>query len=307
MSVLNDQKQHNNDNTSNTIVFISHSHFDKDVAEMLKEYLVATGVPNERIFCSSLPGNDVDSNISRDIKQKLGKSVVNIILLSRNYYDSVYCLNEEGVIWYLEDKAEIIVIGLPEINSEDMVGFINNNRILRRLDSDTDIAHINDIIQKTLGNQSTKASILIAETQKLKERYRQYLLKRERPEKGKNIVSVDVSKESPIELLSEVVLLYAAASDGTIIVDKTHAGASFVVGGKYNMNSSNEPREIAKWDAVIRCLEEEQLITLEKAQKTFQMYNVSYQGFSKAESFKELNHITICNNPQETIREFMEN
>ena len=35
-------------------IFISHRSTDKDVADMLKDFLVATGIPNDKIFCSSL-------------------------------------------------------------------------------------------------------------------------------------------------------------------------------------------------------------------------------------------------------------
>lgn len=29
------------------------------VADMIKDFLVSTGIPNDKVFCSSLPGNDV--------------------------------------------------------------------------------------------------------------------------------------------------------------------------------------------------------------------------------------------------------
>ena len=41
-------------------IFISHRRSDEQVAEMIKDFLVATGIPNSYVFCSSLPGNDVN-------------------------------------------------------------------------------------------------------------------------------------------------------------------------------------------------------------------------------------------------------
>ena len=56
--------------TMTPIIFISHRSTDAEIADMLKDYLVTTGIPNDYIFCSSLPGNDVSSVISREVKQK---------------------------------------------------------------------------------------------------------------------------------------------------------------------------------------------------------------------------------------------
>lgn len=49
------------------IIFISHRSTDAEVADILKDYLVTTGIPNDYVFCSSLPGNDVNSVISREV------------------------------------------------------------------------------------------------------------------------------------------------------------------------------------------------------------------------------------------------
>lgn len=41
-------------------IFISHRTTDKEVADMLLDFLSGTGIPRENIFCSSLPGNDIN-------------------------------------------------------------------------------------------------------------------------------------------------------------------------------------------------------------------------------------------------------
>ena len=116
------------------IIFISHRSIDAEIADMLKDYLVATGIPNNYIFCSSLPGNDVNSVISREIKEKIANSSVNIAILSSSYYESAYCTNEEGIIWLQDPEIPAVVIGLPEINHTNMHGFLNGDYKLRRLD-----------------------------------------------------------------------------------------------------------------------------------------------------------------------------
>lgn len=42
------------------------------------------------------------------------------------YYESAFCLNEAGVIWYLDD-ALALPIGLPEVDHTSMIGFLNSD------------------------------------------------------------------------------------------------------------------------------------------------------------------------------------
>ena len=70
-------------------VFVSHRSTDKDVADMLKDFLVTSGIPNDKIFCSSLPGNDIKFRISSEVKKRLQNSIVNILILSKDYYASL--------------------------------------------------------------------------------------------------------------------------------------------------------------------------------------------------------------------------
>lgn len=158
------------------IVFISHRSVDKDVADMLLDFFSNTGIPKEAVFCSSLPGNDVNEKISKEIRDALKNSVINIVILSKDYYRSVYCLNEAGIIWY-EDRP-VIIIALPEIDSNNMIGFLNNEYKLRRLNCDTDVSHIYDTVVESMGLASARASIFTNESNKLRGRYEEYLKKR---------------------------------------------------------------------------------------------------------------------------------
>ena len=121
-----------------SIIFISHRSTDKKNADMLVDFFVGTGISKDTVFCSSLPGNDINEKISDEVKTALKNSAINIAILSQDYYQSAYCLNEAGVLWY--EDVPVIPIALPEINSNNMYGFLNNEYKLRRLDSDTDIS-----------------------------------------------------------------------------------------------------------------------------------------------------------------------
>lgn len=159
-------------------IFISHRSTDKAVAEMIMNFLVCIGVPQNSIFCSSLPGNDVKQKISAEIKEALQNSVINIVILSQDYYQSAYCLNEAGILWYRDD-VKLISIALPEITSDNMLGFLNNEYKLRRLDSNTDISGICDAIKDVISLPQLQVEVVTFEINKLIKRYNDFLKTRE--------------------------------------------------------------------------------------------------------------------------------
>lgn len=172
------------------VIFISHRSIDKAVADILVDFLAATGIPKTAFFCSSLPGNDINEKITAEVKAALKNSVLNIAILSRDYYQSAYCLNEAGVLWYRED-VPVIPIALPEIDSKNMYGFLNSEYKLRRLDYDTDISYIYDAVSEVVSALPCRASVIFYESQKLKERYSAHLGSREEPEAASSPIDVD--------------------------------------------------------------------------------------------------------------------
>ena len=172
-------------------IFISHRSTDKVVADMLTDFFSNTGIPRDSVFCSSLPGNDVNEKISEEIKDALKFSAVNIAILSRDYYTSTYCLNEAGVLWFLD--VPVIPIALPEISTDNMHGFLNHEYKLRRLDSDDDIAYIYDTVSEKTNAAQSKHSIVTSETSKLKTRYAAFLVSRAEKQPGQHHLSTQNS------------------------------------------------------------------------------------------------------------------
>lgn len=158
-------------------IFISHRYTDRKIAIMLLDFLTGTGIPKDAVFCSSIPGNDVRENIPDEVKEALKNSVVNIAILSQDYYKSTYCLNEAGIFWYQD--VQVILIALPEIKPDNMYGFLDNNHKLYRLDCDTDISSIYDIISDKISFPHTKITIITHETNKLKQKYEEFIKNRE--------------------------------------------------------------------------------------------------------------------------------
>ena len=199
------------------IIFISHRTIDGPVADMLRDFLVGAGIPNECIFCSSLPGNDVKYNISREVKEKILHSTVNVAILSDEYYESAYCVNEAGIIW-LHDQTPAIVIGLPEITPSNMQGFLNNDYKLRRLDNFNDISEIYDTVQGRISATKVSYSVLTAASQKLVERYTEYLEKRVASKQAQSHASVSIDE---ITTDDERVVLYYILDKKVRCVRKT--------------------------------------------------------------------------------------
>ncbi len=163
------------------VIFISHRTEDAEVADMIRDYFVATGIPNEYVFCSSLPGNDVKTVISREVKGKIQNSAVNIAILSRGYYQSAYCLNEAGIFWLHDAKTPVVAIGLPEITHTNMHGFVNSDYKLRRLDNENDISDIYDTVRNAVKTNQVSMAVCTAAGQKLRQRYANFLENRKEP------------------------------------------------------------------------------------------------------------------------------
>lgn len=182
---------------------------------MLLDFLIGTGISRNAIFCSSLPGNDINEKISGEVKAALKNSEVNVAILSRDYYQSAYCLNEAGIMWYQEDVPAILV-ALPEINSNNMYGFLSNEYKLRFLDCDNDISYLYDKVCEAVSVPQARISIVTYETQKLKARYRKFLESR----------TEAINEQPATDVLSEIttdderIVLYYILSNNTRRVEK---------------------------------------------------------------------------------------
>lgn len=110
-------------------IFLSHSSKDAKIAEAFKTYLFNIGVDidNDLYFTSNNDtGIALGNDVLTDIHNELTNAKIVILLLSKNYYSSAYCMNEMGATWIL-NKAFIPFI-LPEIENQTMVGVIGNNK-----------------------------------------------------------------------------------------------------------------------------------------------------------------------------------
>lgn len=232
-------KEEGKKSAMNPIIFISHRTTDAKVADMLKDYLVATGIPNDYIFCSSLPGNDVNSVISREVKEKITNSSVNIAILSKNYYESAYCLNEAGIIWLQDPNTPAIVIGLPEINHTNMFGFLNSDFKLRRLDNANDISAIYDTVRSAVRATPVSFSVATAAGHKLSDRYAEYLKSKVEPTVPEVQLATSTALMENITTDDERVVLYYILTKRIRRVKKSDICAWMAENEIYNINVEN--------------------------------------------------------------------
>ena len=281
-------------------VFISHRSVDKDIVDILKDFLVSTGIPNEKIFCSSLPGNDIVFRISTEVKRKLQQSIVNILILSKDYYESAYCLNEAGIAWYLEDEVCSIAVCLPEIDNNNMKGFFSGENKVRRLDNENDVAAIYDIIRKKLNVPGADFGVVTRERQKLARRYAQCIEERTKSKisEENDEEALDIGRHDnfsgppfvyqPIQLYASIMLFLTAEDDGIIIASRTMGGTKYLVGGN-SLNKSGDPRELAKWEDAL-----EQLLQAGYVKQTGtkgDIFRVTNKGYMIADAFKNDNQL----------------
>ena len=280
------------------IIFISHRSVDAPIADMIKDFLVNCGTPNNKVFCSSLPGNDVDERIEPEVKEALKRSIINILVLSKSYYESAYCLNEAGIAWYL-DEVVAIPFGLPEIDHKNMVGFLNEDYKLRRLDNDTDVSYLIDKVQEKLNVSSVKHAIITQETRKLIEKYNDFISNRIIDE---NVLEDESTTKVTIETDECLLLVYAAGPDGKLIVEGsiTRSGVSVLANG-FDFAEADTPYECARWKGAVNKLEECGLI--ENPKLDGKVYLVTKKGFDTAKKIKEQVDIDISKNPKSYLEE----
>lgn len=111
-------------------VFISHSSKDEEFVIKLVQFFEILGVKHNNIFCSSIEGQGVKhgNKIEEAVRNEIIEDKVLIYVISKNFLESNYCLNELGAGWVLSDsrtqRKDLFPIKLPDISFDDIKGFI---------------------------------------------------------------------------------------------------------------------------------------------------------------------------------------
>jgi len=111
------------------LVFISHRGSQVDFVTALVNLLNNCGFTKENLFCSSVPGFNID--LDEDIIETLRKKFVNydiyvVYVFSTDFFDSAYCLNEMGAAWVLQVGYSIIVT--TDMDESKIDGVVSKTR-----------------------------------------------------------------------------------------------------------------------------------------------------------------------------------
>ena len=98
-------------------------------------------------------------------------------------------------------------------------------------------------------------------------------------------------------------LMYAAASDGKIIVLPSLGNTSYQV-GEHNMERSQDPRELAVWDDAVGQLQAKGYI--KRIGKKDRIFQVTAEGYNIADEFRETNDLDPSKEPAEVLLQFDE-
>lgn len=119
-------------------IFISHSSKNKNYGDLIVELLRNLGInDNEIIFTSNVAyGIPVGQNIFHWLKSQIEEKPFVIYLLSKEYYNSIACLNEMGAAWIIENDHAAIFTPDFDLSSKEFqsgaldpreIGFYINN------------------------------------------------------------------------------------------------------------------------------------------------------------------------------------
>jgi hypothetical protein len=231
----------NDMNQKRTKIFISHSSKDQSYVSRIVDFLENIGLRSEQLFCSSVPGYNIPLN--EDIFDYLKKQFQDfnlhvIFILSKNYYESVACMNEMGAAWVLQNKYTTVL--LPGFDFHEIKGSINPRQIALKLDSDKiEIKEKLDQLKDVLINEFGLEPLQGVRWESKRDSFISSILESTHPS---TIIGPDAQK-----------LLQAAcnADEGTIIMTKTLSGTDIQV-ENHNFITSQDRREIAKWENVVR-------------------------------------------------------
>ena len=142
-------------------IFISHAVADKELADVISD-LFSTGMginAENDIFCTSLEGQSIPSgkNFVQYIKDEIKGCKVIILLLTKNYFASHFCLAELGASWVIaeqcthknEEEVIVIPIVVSPVSRNELNSVLTGIQA-RKIEDSSDWSEIGDEIKQAL-------------------------------------------------------------------------------------------------------------------------------------------------------------
>lgn len=222
-------------------VFISHCSKDKDYVLSLVELLEDIGLSQGQIFCSSVPGYGIPlgEDIYDYLKKQFDDHTLHVFfVLSDNYYQSVACMNEMGAAWILQTKYTTIL--LPNFEFREIQGAINPQKIGLKLDSEeTDVKEKLGQLKDVLVQEFDLSDLPGVRWERKRDAF---------------ISSVTADKEkAALKISGEALKLLQAACDAKdgMIMKSADLSGTYVIANSINFITSQERREVAKWESAL--------------------------------------------------------
>lgn len=121
-------------------IFISHSSNDIEYVRRIVEFLEDMNVPENGIFCSSIPeyGIPGGKKIFEFLREQFETYDLHMIfVLSENYYNSVASMNEMGAAWV--GRNDYTVVLLPGYPYSGIKGVLDPGEIATKIDDEATI------------------------------------------------------------------------------------------------------------------------------------------------------------------------
>ncbi len=113
-------------------IFISHSIKNREVADALVDLLeTGIGIPDSEVFCSSLEGLGIPSGVNfvEFIRSQVESTDIVILLLSKEYFESHFCVAELGASWVLCHRMVPLLI--PPLAYGDVKAVLTGIQLLK--------------------------------------------------------------------------------------------------------------------------------------------------------------------------------
>lgn len=290
------------------MIFISHSSKDKEYTKAFVDLLFDIGLNEDDIVCSSYPGLGVPlrASVYEWLVEKFQEYDLHVFyFLSHNYYRSAASLNEMGAAWAMKQKWDGVL--LPGFSFSDISGCIDPNQIQIKLDGELEelqhrLGELKDDIVEEFGLRAVSATRWEKIRNEFISKIRSIVSSEDKEQEVEYTPTPAINRDS-ITVYACVMLMYAAADDGQIIVLPTLGNTSYQA-GRFNMERSQEPRELAVWDDAVS-----QLMTkgyIKRTGKKDLIYQVTAEGYSIADAFKAQNGLDANKEPTEILAEFGE-
>ena len=261
-------------------IFISHSSDDVKYVRRIVEFLEDLNVPEDGIFCSSIPeyGIPGGEKIFDFLRGQFDTYDLHVIfVLSKNYYNSIASLNEMGAAWV--GRNEYTVLLLPHFPYSEIKGVLDPREIATKIDDESTInIRLSELRDKILSEFALN-KINENKWERVRNSFIADMLEINLEAKVSKIEFSQLSSD-----VEDMILKLSEDRDGRVMIRNSIIGTTISIGSY--LFDSDAPRKVAHWEEIIRELVRLQYIELVSSQKGTKIYKISQKGYEYADSLK---------------------